>query len=123
MIKQFLLVGLGGALGSMLRYATSLITAKYYSNVFPLATFITNVLGCLLIGVLIGYFSKNGNQSLQFLLITGFCGGYTTFSTFAAENVALWQSQNYLTLIIYTLASVLLGCLAVAVGLMLSKSI
>lgn len=123
MIKQFLLVGLGGALGSMLRYATSLITAKYYSNAFPLATFITNVLGCLLIGVLIGYFSKNGNQSLQFLLITGFCGGYTTFSTFAAENVALWQSQNYLTLIIYTLASVLLGCLAVAVGLMLSKSI
>lgn len=123
MIKQFLLVGLGGALGSMLRYATSLITAKYYSNAFPLATFITNVLGCLLIGVLIGYFSKNGNQSLQFLLITGFCGGYTTFSTFAAENVALWQSQNYLTLIIYTLTSVLLGCLAVAVGLMLSKSI
>ena len=123
MIKQFLLVGLGGALGSMLRYATSLITAKYYSNAFPLATFITNVLGCLLIGILIGYFSKNGNQSLQFLLITGFCGGYTTFSTFAAENVALWQSQNYLTLIIYTLASVLLGCLAVAVGLMLSKSI
>ncbi len=121
MIKQFLLVGLGGALGSMLRYATSLLTAKYYANAFPVATFITNIVGCLLIGVLIGYFSKNGNQSLQFLLITGFCGGYTTFSTFAAENIALWQSQNYLTLITYTLASVLVGFLAVGLGLMLTK--
>ena len=123
MIKQFLLVGLGGALGSMLRYATSLLTAKYDANDFPVATFITNVLGCLLIGILIGYFSKNGNQSLSFLLITGFCGGYTTFSTFAAENVAMWQNQNYLTLLIYTVASVLLGCLAVGFGLMLSKII
>jgi len=121
MIKQFLFVGLGGAIGSMLRYATSLLTAKYYANTFPLATFITNILGCLLIGLLIGYFSKNGNQSLQFLLITGFCGGYTTFSTFAAENISLWQSQNYLTLIGYTLASVLVGFLAVACGLMLSR--
>ena len=105
----------------MLRYATSLLTAKYYANTFPMATFITNVLGCLIIGVLIGYFSKNGNQGLQFLLITGFCGGYTTFSTFAAENIALWQSHNYLTLAAYTVASVLLGFGAVALGLMLSK--
>ncbi len=121
MVKQFLFVGLGGALGSMLRYATSLLTSKYYTNTFPLATFSTNVLGCLLIGILIGYFSKNGNQSLQFLLITGFCGGYTTFSTFAAENISLWQSQHYLTLISYTLASLLVGFLAVALGLMLTR--
>ncbi|MEJ5993570.1 fluoride efflux transporter CrcB [Pedobacter sp. Du54] len=121
MIKQFLYVGLGGALGSMLRYGTSLLTAKYYANTFPLATFITNVLGCFLIGVLIGYFSKNGNQNLQFLFITGFCGGYTTFSTFAAENISLWQGHNYLTLIGYTIASVLVGFLAVALGLMLIK--
>lgn len=121
MIKQFLYVGLGGALGSMLRYATSLLTAKYYANTFPLATFITNVLGCLLIGILIGYFSKNGNQGLQFLLITGFCGGYTTFSTFAAENITLWQSENYVTLIAYTITSILIGCFAVWLGLILNK--
>lgn len=122
MIKQFLFVGIGGALGSMLRYATSLLTARYYANVFPLATFITNVLGCLLIGILMGYFSKSSNQNLQFLLITGFCGGYTTFSTFAAENISLWQSQSYFTLILYSLASVVLGCLSVALGLFISKS-
>lgn len=121
MIKQFLFVGFGGALGSMLRYATSILTAKYYANTFPLATFITNVLGCLIIGLLIGYFSKNGNQSLQFLLITGFCGGYTTFSTFAAENISLWQSQNYFTLIVYTVASILIGLAAVALGMYLTK--
>lgn len=123
MIKQFLFVGLGGAIGSMLRYGTSLLTARSYPNTFPLATFITNVLGCLFIGLLLGYFSKNGNQNLQFLLVTGFCGGYTTFSTFAAENILLWQNQNYLTLLIYTIASVCLGCLAVGLGLTLSKSL
>lgn len=121
MVKQFILVGLGGALGSMLRYGTSLLTAKYYANAFPLATFIANLLGCLLIGLLIGHFSKNGNQGLQFLLITGFCGGYTTFSTFAAENITLWQNQNYLTLVGYTLASIFAGFLAVVLGLMISK--
>lgn len=121
MIKQFVLVGLGGALGSMLRYATSLVTSKYYTNTFPVATLITNILGCFLIGMLIGYFSKNSNQSLQLLLVTGFCGGYTTFSTFSAENIALWQSQNYPSLIIYTLGSVIIGCFAVWLGLMLIK--
>jgi len=121
MIKQFLFVGLGGALGSMLRYATSLLTAKYYANTFPTATFITNILGCFLIGLFISYFSKNSNQNLQLLLITGFCGGYTTFSAFSAENISLWQSENYLSLITYTLGSLIIGFFAVWLGLTLNK--
>lgn len=123
MIKQLLLVGFGGAMGSILRFLTSFATAKYYANAFPLATFTINVLGCLGIGLLIGAFGNNlgENQNLRLLLVTGFCGGYTTFSTFALENILLYQSQNYLTLIAYTLASVILGFAAVALGLFLVR--
>ncbi|RZL45931.1 MAG: fluoride efflux transporter CrcB [Pedobacter sp.] len=122
MIKQLLLVGLGGGIGSIFRYLTSMLTVKYYANTFPLATFITNIIGCFIIGLLIGYFSNtNPDNSLKLLFITGFCGGYTTFSTFAAENISLLQNQNYLTLIAYTLASVLVGFLAVGFGLMITK--
>jgi len=122
MIKQLILVGLGGGIGSIFRYLTSMLTAKYYANAFPLATFMTNVLGCFIIGLLIGYFANSTtDNNLKLLFITGFCGGYTTFSTFAAENISLLQNQNYITLIAYTLASVLVGFLAVGLGLMLTK--
>jgi CrcB protein len=122
MVKQLVLVGLGGGIGSIFRYLTSVYTAKYYANTFPLATFISNVLGCFIIGLLIGYFANaNTDNNLKLLFITGFCGGYTTFSTFAVENITMLQNQNYLTLIAYTLASVLVGFLAVGLGLMITK--
>lgn len=123
MLKQLILVGLGGGIGSMLRFLTSVITAKYYSNAFPLATFIVNVAGCFLIGLLIGLFSQNiqSNLHLKLLFITGFCGGYTTFSAFAAENITLIQNNSYLVAILYIGLSVLVGLLAVWVGVLLSK--
>lgn len=123
MIKQILFVGLGGAFGSILRFLTSLLTAKYYSNTFPLATFITNVLGCFLIGLFIGILGQNiqTNSSLKLLLITGFCGGYTAFSTFSAENISLFNTNQYLIAILYIITSIFIGLLALWFGFIITK--
>ena len=116
-------VAIGGAAGSVLRYLTSAFTNRYFHGFFPLATFITNAIGCLLIGLLMGFFIKNNldNSDLKWLLVTGFCGGYTTFSAFAFENVSLMQSQQYATAFLYIVASVVIGLAAVWCGLTLSK--
>jgi CrcB protein len=119
MIKAILLVGFGGAVGSVMRYLLSVLGANYFKGTFPIATFITNFLGCLIIGLLIGYFGKNTelNPQLKLLLITGFCGGFTTFSTFAAENVQLLENGNYGLLLVNILGSVLIGVGGVIVGM------
>jgi len=122
-MKEIFLVGLGGGAGSMLRYLVKLSSAKLFSTSFPLATFSANILGCLAIGLLMGYLNRNLSlpESYSLLLITGFCGGFTTFSTFSAENLQLIQSGQWATALAYILGSVVLGLGAVFLGILLMK--
>ena len=121
-LKSILFVGLGGAVGSVARYLISYGIGKYYTQPFPIATFLTNMIGCFLIGALYGYSIKNnlGNTYFNFLLITGFCGGFTTFSSFSYENFNLIQ-QNIYTPIIYIFLSILVGLLFTLIGFKLFK--
>ena len=117
MLKVLLLVGLGSGLGGMCRYLVSqlLVTTQ---NGFPWGTFTVNIVGSLLIGLLWGLSSRFPSLSpvLTLLFMVGFCGGFTTFSTFSREGLSLLQTQNYTLFLLYTLGSVVLGILAVMVG-------
>jgi CrcB protein len=123
MVKTLLYIAIGGALGSVLRYLTTVLVSKYWSHQFPLATFIANFLGCFLIGLFVGYLTKNqlNESQLKWFLVTGFCGGYTTFSTFSMENMTLFQNNNTLLALGYIALSIVTGLFAVGLGLFISK--
>lgn len=113
MFNNIILVAAGGATGSVLRY---LCGKALNEGAFPYGTLLVNVAGCLLIGLLWGYFARHINEGLRLLLVMGFCGGFTTFSTFTYESVHLMQQSRWLMLFIYTGISVFGGLLATFAG-------
>lgn len=119
-MKEMLLVGIGGFVGSASRYGIYLISAKQVNDNSYLATLIVNLAGCFLIGLLAGGFMKL-NQNQNFLLVTGLCGGFTTFSTFAFDGLKLLKTGAYLEFGIYSVASVIGGLLLCFAGFYISN--
>jgi fluoride exporter len=125
MDRSVLLVGIGGFVGSVTRYLVAVLFSSQISSVFPFATLTVNVLGCFLIGILFAL-SDRGNvlsPEWRILLTTGFCGGFTTFSTFSYESLRLMQDGEYLYLAAYVFISVFVGLTATYLGIALVRSI
>ena len=123
MIKNFLIVGMGGAVGSILRYAVQKIFQSQSAAAFPTGTLLVNIVGCFLIGILWGMVSRSltWNEEMKLLLMTGFCGGFTTFSAFTLEGVGLLKENKTALFIIYLTASVVGGLLATFIGIRIAK--
>lgn len=122
-MKSLILVGLGGAVGSMLRHLSSTVVNRFSNTTFPLGTFVVNIIGCLIIGMLVSAAGKYQliNNDIKLLLITGFCGGFTTFSTFSYENIQLLNTGNISSFALNIIASVVLGIVGVWLGLIIIK--
>jgi len=123
MIKNFLIVGLGGGAGSMLRYAVQKIFTSQSVAAFPTGTLVVNISGCFLIGILWGIVSRSftWNEEIKLLLMTGFCGGFTTFSAFTLEGIGLLKENKTALFVIYLTASVIGGLLATFIGIRIAK--
>ena len=123
MIKNFLIVGLGGAAGSMLRYGVQRIFNIQSATAFPTGTLLVNIAGCFLIGILWGIVSRTltWNEEMRLLLMTGFCGGFTTFSAFTLEGIGLLKENRTVLFVIYLTASVVGGLLATFIGIRIVK--
>ena len=115
MLRAYLVVALGGALGSVLRYAVARVLP---AGTFPWATFWVNMAGAFLMGILAGWAAREGTLGTTgwLLLATGFCGGFTTFSSFALENILLLRGGDLAIALSYTAGTLVLGLLLCGAG-------
>jgi len=119
-MKTILLIGTGSAAGGICRYLVQIAVGKYAGVAFPAGILLVNLTGCFLIGLLYGLADRHAWMSLEWrlLLITGVCGGYTTFSTFSYDAILLLRQCSFSYFLLYVFGSVALGLVATAVGIL-----
>ena len=122
-MKQLLIVGVGGFIGSVARFLVSKLNLYWHFLSIPMGTLTVNITGSLIIGILTGVASKSEllSYNLRLFLMVGICGGFTTFSSFTNENFTLIQNGQLLTALLYTGLSVFLGFSAVYIGYMITN--
>lgn len=120
---NYLIVFLGAGVGGAGRHGVNVLAARLFGSGFPLGTLIVNILGCMAMGLLAGYFAFRGHlpQEARLFLTTGILGGFTTFSAFALDSAVLWERGNIGHALVYVLSSVVLSLAAVAAGLFLAR--
>ncbi len=123
MTKNLLLVALGGGIGSALRYLIQETIHRQYDGITPYGTFAVNMIGCFLIGLLLGWVEQGKylSESHSLILISGFCGGFTTFSIFAVQGNNLLLSEKPLQALLYIGLSVVVGLALAYLGLKMTK--
>jgi len=124
-MRTLLLVFIGGGLGSLMRYAVNRWISNMVVSAFPYGTFLVNITGCFLIGFIVFYTERYGNPSVpwRLFLVTGLCGGYTTFSSFSFENTQLITDHRIFVFLVYAAGSVLLGLLATYLGVLAGRNL
>jgi CrcB protein len=123
MLKTILIVGSGGFIGSVARYYVSKLNLHVDFFSIPVGTLLVNILGCFIIGFLTGIADKSAILTVEWrmFLMVGICGGFTTFSSFANENLMLLHNGLMLSILLYTGLSILLGFMAVYLGYVTSN--
>lgn len=119
LFKNILIVGIGGMIGTILRYLAGYLIRH---DSYPYATFVVNILGSFAIGAIMGVAARQeGFGNWRLFLATGICGGFTTFSAFAWENMQFLQQQRYVPFAVYAGSSIILGLAAVTAGYWITK--